>query len=136
MSVRVLVADDHPLYREGVSRAIEAHDELELVGQAADGGETVERTRALRPDVAVIDITMPGFDGIEVLRTLAREELPTRVLSLSASRDPELATSALAHGAAGFLVKGASRATVCEAILAVARGESVVDPALKLEPPR
>src|SRR5579859_5623026 len=81
---RVLIADDHPLFRDGLARRIKERPELELIGESADGAEELEAIRELRPDVAVVDIKMPRLDGLRVAAAVARDELPTRVLILSA----------------------------------------------------
>jgi two-component system nitrate/nitrite response regulator NarL len=124
--VRVFVADDHPLVREGLLRAVGDEPRLELVGSAANGREALEAIRDLRPDVALLDVKMPELDGIAVVRAVAREALDTRVVFLSAYVDSAVAYRALAEGAAGFLSKEASAKAVCEAIVAAARGETVM----------
>ena len=123
-AVTVLVADDHPIYREGIVRAIKERSDLELVGEAADGREALERISELRPQVAVLDIRMPGLDGIQVLNALRRDGVDTEVLFLSAFMEPELAYKTVAGGAKGYLSKESSRKDVCEAIASIARGET------------
>ena len=125
-SVRVLVADDHPLYREGVVRAIAARPELELVGAAAHGREALAQIRDLEPDVAVLDVRMPGLDGRAVLDAVVGDELPTRVILLSAYVDSETVYAAVAAGAKGYLSKDADAGQIADAIAAVARGETVL----------
>jgi two-component system nitrate/nitrite response regulator NarL len=120
--VTVLVADDHPIYREGIVRAIKDRPDLELVGEAADGRQALEQIRSLAPDVAVLDIRMPGFDGTQVLAAMRREGLASEVLFLSAFMEPELAYKTVAAGAKGYLSKESSRQEVCEAIISIARG--------------
>jgi two-component system nitrate/nitrite response regulator NarL len=120
--VTVLVADDHPIYREGIVRAIKDRPELELVGEAGDGRQALEQVRRLSPEVAVLDIRMPGLDGTQVLAAMRREGLPTEVLFLSAFMEPELAYKTVAAGAKGYLSKESSRQEVCEAIVTIARG--------------
>ena len=122
----MLVVDDHPLYRDGVTRAIKARPDLDLVGEAADGEEGLGMIESIEPDVAVIDIAMPKIDGMDLLATLKRNGSPTEVLFLSGSAGSELAYDALAEGARGFLLKGARGEEVCDAISAVARGETVL----------
>ena len=126
--VRVFVADDHPLVREGLLRAIGDQPALDLVGSAANGREALEGIRTLRPDVALLDVKMPELDGIAVVRAVTREALGTRVVFLSAYVDSAVAYRALAEGAAGFLSKEASAQAVCEAIVAAHRGETVMSP--------
>jgi two-component system nitrate/nitrite response regulator NarL len=120
--VTVLVADDHPIYREGIVRAIKDRPDLEFVAEAADGREALERIRELTPDVAVLDIRMPGLDGTQVLAAMRREGLASEVLFLSAFMEPELAYKTVASGAKGYLSKESSRQDVCDAIATIARG--------------
>jgi two-component system, NarL family, nitrate/nitrite response regulator NarL len=129
--VTVLVADDHPLYREGIARAIEQRPDLRLVGAVADGQEALDRIRALTPDVAVLDVRMPVFDGVEVLTALRAEQRPTRIVLLSAFTDREIVVAAVAAGVDGYLSKDADRTEICDAVAAVARGEARLDPALQ-----
>jgi two-component system, NarL family, nitrate/nitrite response regulator NarL len=122
----VLVADDHPVYREGVVRAIRERPELELVAECADGRTALEEIRRRRPRVAVLDVKMPGLEGPEILNTVEREALPTRVIFLSAYVDGAIVYAAVAAGAAGYLSKDASRADICDAVTTVARGETLL----------
>jgi two-component system, NarL family, nitrate/nitrite response regulator NarL len=126
--IRVLVADDHPLYRDGIVRAIRQRAELELVGEAVDGRQALDAIRDLAPDVAVLDIKMPELDGLQVLNAVSREQLATRVLVLAAAVDGALVFEAIAAGAAAYLSKAADRQQICEAIVAVGRGETVLSP--------
>jgi two-component system, NarL family, nitrate/nitrite response regulator NarL len=129
--VSVVVADDHPLFREGIERAVRERPELELVGSAQDGRGALEVVREAEPLVAVIDLRLPGLDGFQILNALTRDGVPTRVLILSASGDPELVFSAVQGGAAGYIRKEADRQTILDAISAIARGRTVIDPALQ-----
>ncbi|CAN5641166.1 response regulator transcription factor [soil metagenome] len=126
--VRVLVADDHPVYREGIVRAVKERPDLELVGEAGDGREALERVRELTPDVAVLDIRMPGLDGTQVLNALRRDGLKTEVLFLSAFLESELAYRTVAEGAKGYLSKEAARQEICDAIVVIARGGTALAP--------
>ena len=118
----MVVADDHPIYREGIVRAINERPDLELVGEAADGRQALEQIQELSPEVAVLDIRMPGLDGTQVLSAMRRDGLETEVLFLSAFMEPELAYRTVASGARGYLSKESSRHEVCEAIVTIARG--------------
>jgi two-component system nitrate/nitrite response regulator NarL len=120
--VTVVVADDHPIYREGIVRAINERPDLELVGEASDGRQALQQIKELLPEVAVLDIRMPGIDGTQVLAAMRREGLETEVLFLSAFMEPELAYRTVANGARGYLSKESSRQEVCEAIVTIARG--------------
>jgi two-component system, NarL family, nitrate/nitrite response regulator NarL len=128
MTVTVLVADDHPIYREGIVRAIKERDDLELVGEAADGREALERIGQLAPSVAVLDIRMPGLDGTQVLDAMRRNGVDTSVLFLSAFTEPELAYKTVAAGAKGYLSKESSRQEVCDAIATIAGGGTAFAP--------
>jgi two-component system, NarL family, nitrate/nitrite response regulator NarL len=120
--VTVVVADDHPIYREGIVRAINERPDLDLVGEAADGRQALDQIQELSPQVAVLDIRMPGLDGTQVLSALRRDGLETEILFLSAFMGPELAYRTVASGARGYLSKESSRHEVCEAIVTIARG--------------
>ena len=129
--VSVVVADDHPLFREGIERAVRERPDLELLGVAADGREALERIRELAPRVAVLDLRLPGLDGLQVLNALTRDKLDTRVLMLSASGEPEVVYRAVQAGAAGYFRKEADRDAILDAIAAVGAGRTAVDPELQ-----
>ena len=129
--IRVLVADDHPIYREGLVRSIRDRPELELVGEAVDGRGALESIREHTPEVAVLDLRMPDLGGIEVLNAIARDDLPTRVVLLSASVESELVYRAVALGAGAYLSKEASRETILDTVAAVARGQTVLSPEIQ-----
>ncbi len=120
----VLIADDHPLFRRGVARAIRRHPGLTLVGEATDGREALALIAALEPDVAVLDHRMPELSGVEVCAQLRLRPYPpeTAVLLLSAFEDPDIVSAAVSGGAAGYVGKTASQGEICEAIEHVGRG--------------
>lgn len=122
----MFVADDHPLYRDAVVRALKARPEFELVGEAADGREALDAIRELEPAVAVLDVQMPGLQGSDVLHAIKRDSLPTRVVLLSAHLDSETVYRAIAEGAGAYLSKESTRERICDAVAAVARGEVVL----------
>jgi two-component system nitrate/nitrite response regulator NarL len=126
--VTVLVADDHPVYLEGVARAISERAGLRLVGVAADGREAMAGIRELAPDVAVLDVRMPGLTGIEIAAEIGRERLPTRVLLLSAQSDEQLIFDGVSVGASGYLLKDSDRGDICAAVEAIAEGRAVLAP--------
>jgi two-component system, NarL family, nitrate/nitrite response regulator NarL len=126
--VRVLVADDHPVYREGVARAISERAGLELVGVAADGRQAMAGIRELTPDVAVLDVRMPGLSGIDIVAEIGRERIPTRVLLLSAQSDEQLIFDGVSVGASGYLLKDSDRSDICAAVEAIAAGRAVLAP--------
>lgn len=123
--MRVLVADDHPLFREGLVRAIKERPDLELVGQCGDGRTAIAQIQELRPDVCLLDMRMPELNGIQVTTALADAGSRTRVLILSAFNESALVYDAIAAGAHGYVIKDADRQTICDAITAVARGNTV-----------
>lgn len=124
--MRVLAADGQPLYRDAVARAIRERPELELVAQACDGREALAAIGAARPDVALIDRTLTGLSGKQVLNAVARDGLRTRVVLIAADAEPAEVYAALAEGAAGYLTKDADARELCDAITAVARGKTVL----------
>jgi two-component system, NarL family, nitrate/nitrite response regulator NarL len=129
--VRVFVADDHPAMRGALARLVREHEALELVGEAGDGEQTLELLAALDPDVAVLDVRMPGADGLTIVSRLRAAGSPVRVLLFSGNDESEVAHEAIAQGAAGFLSKDAEEDEIGDAIIAVAEGRSVLSPALQ-----
>ena len=123
---RVLIADDHPMFRDALVEAVRSRPDLELVGTAVDGREAIEEIRRLRPEVALVDMRMPELDGSEVLNAVVRDGIPTRVLFLSTHTDSGMVYDLLARGAAGYLDKTASAEEVCNAIAAAARGKTLL----------
>jgi two-component system nitrate/nitrite response regulator NarL len=125
--VGVVVADDHPLFREGLERAVRGRPDLELLWAAAEGREALERIRALAPDVAVLDLRLPDLDGLQILNALVREGSRTGVVFLSATAEQELVYSAVQAGARGYFRKEADREAILDGIAAVARGRTAID---------
>lgn len=117
----VVIADDHPLFRQGIARAIDRHTALRVVGEATDGREALTLIQALEPDVAVLDHRMPQLTGVEVCAHLALlpERPSTAVLLLSAFEDTDIVASAVDAGAAGYIGKTAPQAAIIDAMLAV-----------------
>jgi two-component system, NarL family, nitrate/nitrite response regulator NarL len=124
--VRVVVADDHPLFRSALVDAVKRRPELELIGVAADGKQALTAVQDLGPDVIVLDIRMPGLDGGQVLNAIVRDSLGTRVLFLATSTDSRAVYELIARGAGGYLDKGVPAEKICESISAVARGRTVL----------
>jgi two-component system, NarL family, nitrate/nitrite response regulator NarL len=124
--VRVVVAEDHPLFRDAIVRAVKERPDFELVAEVADGRKALAEIRRLQPDVAVIDLKMPKLDGLQVLNALRRDGLSTRVVLLSAFLEGSVAFEAVAAGAAAYISKDAERERICDTIAAVARGETVL----------
>jgi DNA-binding NarL/FixJ family response regulator len=128
--IRVLLADDHALVREGTRRLLETENEVEVVAEAANGEEAVEATKRLHPDIAIMDIAMPGMGGIEATRAIKVSCPETAVLVLSAYDDEPYLMKLLEIGAAGFLLKNVHGQELISAIRAVSRGESVLQPSI------
>lgn len=128
--IRVLLADDHALVRAGLRALLEGMAEVEVVAEAEDGLETLRLIEELKPDLALVDISMPGLDGIEVVAKMARERRKTRAIILSMHVDDDYIRRALAAGAAGYLVKNSDREELELAVRAAARGETWLTPAV------
>lgn len=128
--VTAVVVDDHPFFRDGIVRGLTMSGRVKVLGDAGDGREGLELIRAESPDVAVVDYQMPDLDGLDVVRAIVRDGLPTGVLLLSAITDSAVVFAALEAGARGYLAKDASRADVVSAVEEVARGRTVVPPDL------
>jgi two-component system nitrate/nitrite response regulator NarL len=126
--VTVVIADDHPLYREGVVRALRASGRIEILAEAEDGRTALVEIQQHLPDVALLDYKLPQLDGVAVTNAVVRDRLPTRVLLVSAFTDSDVVYRALETGAAGFVSKEARREQITDAVLACARGENVVPP--------
>lgn len=128
--ISVLIADDHPVVRQGLHSFLQLQDDLEIVGEAADGLEAVEKVAELLPDVVLMDLVMPKVDGIAAIRRITALSPSTRVLVLTSFSDDEKVFSAIKAGALGYLMKDSSPADLADAIRAVYRGEPSLDPAI------
>ncbi|MGY1760307.1 response regulator [Geodermatophilus sp. SYSU D00779] len=129
-AVRVLVVDDQALFREALATLLGARPEVEVVGEAGDGQQALERAAALQPDVVLMDLHMPVLDGIAATRRLKVEQPGVRVLALTTFDDDEDVFAALRAGALGYLLKDVSSDRLVEAVLSAARGESVLQPSV------
>jgi DNA-binding NarL/FixJ family response regulator len=130
MRIRVLLADDDALLRAGVAVVLGSADDIEVVGQAADGLHAVELCRSLSPDVVLMDVRMPGIDGVEATRRIVAAGLPARILVLTTFHHDEYVWGALRAGASGFLLKRASPERLIDAVRTLAAGEALLDPAV------
>jgi DNA-binding NarL/FixJ family response regulator len=126
--ITVVLVDDEPLVRMGLGMVLDGSNDIEVVGQAGDGAAGVELTRRLRPDVVVMDVRMPGTDGVEATSQIAAAGLPSRVLVLTTFDLDEYAFAALQAGASGFLLKTSDPQHLVDAIRTVARGDAVIAP--------
>jgi DNA-binding NarL/FixJ family response regulator len=131
--IRVLVADDHGLLREGIRALLSSCADIEVVGEAADGHAAVEACKKLDPDVVLMDIAMPGLGGLEATLALKREHPRTRVLVLTQYEDREYVRRFLKAGASGFVLKKAAGSALADAIRAVHAGGLVLDPQIARE---
>ena len=121
--IRILVADDHALIRTGMKNLLEGNKDFLVVGEAADGEEVIEKARELKPDVVVMDISMPKVNGIEATRILKRSRPETGILVLTMHENAEYANQVFKAGASGYVLKNAGKEEISTAIYAVARGE-------------
>jgi DNA-binding NarL/FixJ family response regulator len=128
--IRVLIVDDQALVRAGFHAILESQDDIEVAGEATDGQEAVELARGVRPDVVLMDIRMPGLDGIEATRRLLRDDGPPKVLMLTTFDLDEYLYEAMRAGASGFLLKDAPREQLVNAVRTVAQGDALIAPAL------
>jgi two-component system, NarL family, nitrate/nitrite response regulator NarL len=125
-----VVVDDHPFFRDGITRGLSLDPRLEVIGEAAGGREAIELIGRELPDVAVVDYQMPDIDGVAVVHALRRDGIATRVLLVSAITEGAVVFKALQEGAAGYLSKDARRSEVIDAVIKVSRGDTVVPPEL------
>ena len=126
--IRVLVVDDHPVLRSGLEQLVSGADDMEVVGTAADGGAALEQVKKTAPDVVLMDLQMPGVDGVTATRTILAETTGSQVLVLTSFSDGERIVAALDAGAVGYLLKDADPDDVLDGIRAVSRGESPIHP--------
>lgn len=128
--ITIVIADDHTLVREGTKQLLDEHPGLSVVGEAADGQEAVEVVTRLKPDVVLMDIAMPGMNGIEATKRIKETNPSTSVLVLTAYDDEQYIYALLDAGAAGYLLKNVSGEELARSIYAVAEGESVLHPSV------
>ncbi|MEO0565811.1 MAG: response regulator transcription factor, partial [Chloroflexota bacterium] len=124
--IRVLIVDDHAIVRQGLRLLLSGETDIEVVGEAADGQMAIQQIRALRPDVVLLDLLMPGMNGIDVLKQLEDTQQSPAMLVLTSSLEDQLITTALSVGAMGYLLKTARSAEVIAAIHQVAAGKPVL----------
>ena len=129
-SIRVLIADDHTLFREGVHALLSAAPDTEVVGQAANGAEAVNQAAALLPDVILMDIQMPGVNGIEATRRILRANPHIGIIVVTMLEDDDSVFAAMRAGARGYVLKGADKVEMLRTIRAVAQGEALFGPAI------
>lgn len=130
MAIRILLADDHALVRQGIRSLLEKLDDIEVVGEVGDGREALELSKTIQPDIVFMDITMPGLNGLETVIRMKRDCPTTRVIILSMHAGEEYFQQALDSGAAGYLLKDADRMELELAIRTVMRGDIYLTPAV------
>jgi DNA-binding NarL/FixJ family response regulator len=128
--ITLLIADDHPVVRDGLSGMFAPDPEFEVLGEAADGAEAVRLAQALRPDVILMDLRMPGMDGVTAIKELTRRGIAARVLVLTTYDTDTYVLPAIEAGATGYLLKDAPRAELLRAVRAAAAGQSVLSPSV------
>jgi DNA-binding NarL/FixJ family response regulator len=131
--IRVVIADDHAIVREGVKALLNLADDIEVVGEAADGREAIERAQSLEPDIILMDIAMPGLGGLEATVEIRRQQPRTRILVLSQYEDREYIRRFLKAGVSGYVLKKSAGSELLAAIRAVHRGGLVLDPDIARE---
>lgn len=128
--IRILIADDHPIVRQGLRLAIEAHARFQVVAEASDGRAALEQIQKLRPQIAVLDIDMPELDGFAVVREIRARALNVEIIFLTVHRDERFFTEALQLGTKGYVLKDSAVTDIVSSITAVAAGEHFASPAL------
>jgi len=128
--ISVLIADDHGILREGLRGLLEEHDDLVVADEATTGVQAVEKVKALKPNILLLDLIMPEMGGVEVLEALAGEDLPTKVIVLTGADDDELLARSIQSGAMGYLLKDAASSQLVDAIRKVAQGGCWLPPDL------
>jgi two-component system response regulator NreC len=130
MSIRILIADDHGVIRAGLRALLEDVPDMKVVGEASDGGEAIAKTVELKPDIVLMDLSMPNISGIEATRQLSQGEPNVRILILTVHEDEGLLKEVIRAGAAGYVVKRAAQEDLIHAIRVVARGDIYVHPTM------
>lgn len=132
--IKILIADDHPIFRQGLKGILSAEQDLEVVGETADGNQAIDFSRSLNPDVLVIDAHLPGKDGIEVARTVKMHTPSTGIIIMTAQDDEEQLFQAIKVGAAGYYLKDIEPATLIDAIRRVSNGEYLINESVLTKP--
>lgn len=131
--IRVLTVDDHPLLREGIAAVIQGQADMTLAGEASSGADAVAQFRALRPDVTLMDVQMPGMNGIDAIAAIRAEFPEARIIVLTTYEGDVLASRAIKAGAAGYLLKGMLRKELLDTIRAVHAGKRRIPPEIAVE---
>ncbi len=129
-ALRVLIVDDHTIVRQGLRKLLESEGDIEIVGEAADGRDAVAKAADLAPSVVLLDISMPGLNGLEAIRQIMKRSPKTRVLVLSMHKNEAYVLQALRHGASGYVLKESASEEIVTALRALGRGESYLSPSI------
>lgn len=127
---RILIVDDHPLFRQGLRQLIQADRRFELVGESGDGAEALTMLRGSHPDIAVVDVNLPGRSGLELAREVQRDRLPTRIVILTMFKEEDIFNRALDLGVLGYVLKENAVQDILGCLAAVARGEHYLSPTI------
>ena len=133
-NIRILLVDDHSLFRSGIRSLLESQQDFEVIGEASDGLEGVKRAKQLKPDIVLLDLHMPGTSGLEALQMLTEDMPETAVLMLTVSEDGQDLMQALRKGARGYLLKNIEIDFLVDSIHRAVNGESVMSPQMSAEP--
>jgi DNA-binding NarL/FixJ family response regulator len=128
--IRIVIADDHPIFRHGLRQVLDADPDMQVLAEAADGPGALEEIRRSSPDVAVLDVEMPRMSGFEVARDLRKDRAPTRLVFLTMHADPAMLDRAFAAGASGYVLKDGALSQIVGAVRAAAAGRTFVSPEL------
>jgi DNA-binding NarL/FixJ family response regulator len=128
--IRILIVDDHPIVREGLAAVLDAQTDMDVVGESDDGADAVEKFSELKPDIVLMDLAMPGTDGVEAIRRIRAIDEKARVVVLTAYDTDDRIFQAVQAGARGYLLKGAPRDEIFRAIREVHNGGSLLEPAI------
>lgn len=130
MALRIILVDDHEVVRLGLRTLLARHPEFEIVDEAGNANEAIEKSLRLKPDIVVLDIRLPGASGIEACRQIVAQQPATKVIMLTSFADDEMLFDAIAAGASGYVLKQIGSEALVRALQIVGRGESLIDPAL------
>ena len=128
--IKILIVDDHAIMRDGIRALLSIHDDIEIVGEASEGKEAIEKTQELTPDVIIMDIAMPGLDGLEATRRIIKKHPKTKVLVLTQHDNKEYVLSTIKAGASGYVTKRALGSELISAIRAIHQGYSFLYPSI------
>jgi DNA-binding NarL/FixJ family response regulator len=131
-TIKLMIADDHTLFREGIKALLAVTDDIEILGEAEDGASAIKKCQELQPDVILMDINMPGLNGIQATRQILEKQSQTRIIMLTMLEDDTSVFNAMRAGARGYLLKGADPQEVLSVIRAVADGQALFGPAIAM----